>query len=82
MVLIHLICLVLQQDDSFPRQRPGAGSRDKFSRGRGRGRYQRGRDERGLGQKEPDEEAKLQEAVSLNFVIMLTLIWTVFLLAI
>ena len=64
MVLIHLISLILQQDDSFPRQRPGAGSRDKFSRGRGRGRYQRGRDERGLGQKEADEEAKLQEAVS------------------
>lgn len=50
------------QDDSFPRQRPGAGSREKFSRGRGRGRYQRGRDERGLVQKEADEEAKLQEA--------------------
>lgn len=54
------------QDEPFGRPRGGPGSRDKFGRGRGRGRYPRGRDERQLHREDEDakliaEQAKLAE---------------------
>lgn len=52
------------QDDAYPRQRPGPGPREKFGRTRGRGRFQRGRDEKQL-QKEDEEAKQIAEQAKL-----------------
>lgn len=52
------------QDDAFARPRGGSGPREKFGRARGRGRFQRGRDEKQV-QKEDEEAKQIAEQAKL-----------------